>query len=190
MSTLQPNLSGGAPAPTHADFNALRKFATENAITSGAPGLRRRAFGGGSLITPIHQTRRRTAPPTVRTFFTTDESEGSSYKVKVTAGAINSIVKIEDIYDVTDGDVVYIHVTIDGDGLVTDVAVGVASELPADGSLDGYTLLATCEVVTPEGGTAYLEVTPVAWNYSQLQVCGSVADEGDVTVFLWGGFGE
>lgn len=59
MSTLPPNLSGGSPAPTHADFNALRKFAIENALTSGAPGLRRRAFGGGSLVNPITGRRPR-----------------------------------------------------------------------------------------------------------------------------------
>lgn len=91
MSDLPPNLSGGSPAPTHADFNALRKFALENALTSGAPGLRRRAFGGGSLVSPIGQRnpRRFLSPP--NWFKLYDATVGATLKVGITPGLVNGI---------------------------------------------------------------------------------------------------
>lgn len=92
MSTIPPNLSGGAPAPTHADFAALRKFAIENALTSGAPGMRRRAFGGGSLMTPIPQRVRRPIGKEPSPFTPIDRTDGSTLKVGFVVGRVNNVV--------------------------------------------------------------------------------------------------
>lgn len=195
MSTLAPNLSGGSPAPTHADFNALRKFAIENALTSGAPGIRRRAFGGGSLVAPIPQRRNRGGAITPRTLLVYDASEPSDAKVSVTFGQINGVTPTiggtaisaatPPTLAVVTG-AVYLHAVIDTDGIITALTIENAATMPDDTDVDGYLTLA---LVTVASGVVSL-IQPAAWNLLQMQICGSVADEGAVTVFLWGGFGE
>jgi hypothetical protein len=115
---------------------------------------------------------------TPRTFFTTAADDGVATKVSVSAGAINSIVSPKTELSVISGDKIYIDATVDEDGFATAVVVANGSDVPENTSTHGYTILATVAVVS--GSTV---VTPLAWNYSQLQTCGPL-------VYLWGGFGE
>ena len=112
------------------------------------------------------------AAATLRTFFVT----GSGANVKVSAGAINSVIYAGGtINEAADGDKIYIDATISGT-TVTAVTVSKAASVPADDTEHLYTLLATVAVAS-----SIATPTPVAWNYSQLQIC---AGQG-----LWGGFG-
>ena len=129
---------------------------------------------GLSLQSAISQI---TSDPTLlaKTFFSTT-SVSTPADVDVSAGAINSVVYAGGTISApADGDKVYIEATISGE-TVTAVTVSNAASVPADSSTHVYTLLATVAV---SGGVA--TPTPVAWNYSQMQICGGVA--------LWGGFG-
>jgi hypothetical protein len=108
-----------------------------------------------------------------RTFFV---SGGTSANVAVTAGAINSVVYAGGtIIAPSNGHKIYIDATISGT-TATAVTVASAASVPADTSTHVYTLLATVAVAS-----SIATPTPVAWNYSQLQIC---AGQG-----LWGGFG-
>lgn len=109
----------------------------------------------------------------IATFFASADGED----VFVSAGVINNVVA--DAYTVAavDGDVIYIHVTFDGAGRVTLCEIGSASSIPDDTSTDAYTTLA---IVSVSGDS--VSVTPLAWNYSQFQLCDGSA--------LWGGFGS
>jgi hypothetical protein len=96
--------------------------------------------------------------------------------VDVTAGAINNVAYAGGTLTTpSNGDKVYIDATISGE-TVTAVTVSNAASVPANTTTNVYTLLATVAVAS---GVA--TPTPVAWNYSQMQICGGVA--------LWGGFG-
>lgn len=109
-----------------------------------------------------------------RTFF----ARGSGADVVVSAGAINNIVVAETtISSPADGAMIYIDTTVDGSGNATAAVVSSGSSVPTNTTTHGYTLLATVAV---SGGIA--TATPLAWNYSQMQKCGS-------TTYLWGGFG-
>lgn len=194
MSTLPPNLSGGSPAPTHADFNALRKFAMENSLTSGAPGLRRRAFGGGSLVTPI-QGRKMRGVLTPKTLFVYDNSTPSDVKISVTFGQINGetptiggtaiSATTPPSLAVVSG-AVYLHVTVDTSGVITALTIENSATMPDDTNTEGYLTLALVTVT----GSSITSIQHAAWNLLQMQVCGSVAGEGEISTFLWGGFGE
>lgn len=100
----------------------------------------------------------------------------ASADLTVTAGAINSVVYAGGTLSApSNGHRVYIDATISGT-TVTAVTVANAATVPADTSTHVYTLLATVSVAS-----SIATPTPVAWNYSQLQIC---AGQG-----LWGGFG-
>jgi len=124
----------------------------------------------------VPRTPRQVHYPVVvsRTFFV---SAAAASTIAVTAGAINNVVVAADTYAVSDGDSVYIRATVDGDGLVTAVGIEILNTPPTNTTTDGWTLLASVEV---DDGT--VTVTPLAWNYSQVQKCGP-------TTYLWGGFG-
>jgi len=109
---------------------------------------------------------------TLRTFFVTP----AGADVVVSAGAINNVAYAGGTLTApANGDKVYIDATISGT-TVTAVTVSKAASVPADTSTHIYTLLAAVAVAS-----SVATVTPVAWNYSQLQIC---AGQG-----LWGGFG-
>jgi len=111
-----------------------------------------------------------------RTFFTT--SSGTA-DLTVSAGAINNVAYAGGTLTApANGDKVYIDATISGT-TVTAVTVAKAASVPANTSTHVYTLLATVAVAS-----SIATATPVAWNYSQMQICGSYASA------YWGGFGE
>lgn len=145
-------------------------------ITPRGPGVTTNA--SGTTIIPAKPGRKDVPSYTPRTFFTTAADEVGDNKVSVSAGAINSIVSAKTDLSVIHGQKIYIDATVDGDGYVTAVVVANGSDVPENTSTHGYTILATVAVVS--GSTV---VTPLAWNYSQLQTCGPL-------VYLWGGFGE
>ena len=113
----------------------------------------------------------------IRTFFTTAANDGAA-KVAVSAGAINNISCDEIEFTVADGDKTYIHSVVDDDGFATAITIEKGSSVPDDTDTDGYTLLANVSVTG-----VIATVTPLAWNYSQMQTCG-------IGIYLWGGFGE
>ena len=110
-----------------------------------------------------------------RTFFTT---EAGGTDVAVSAGTINNVLFSGIGFSgVADGDLVYIDATVtSGTDLVTSVTVSKGTSVPSDTLTHAYALIASISVT---GGVA--TAVPLAWNYSQLQKCGS---------FRWGGFGS
>lgn len=119
-----------------------------------------------------------------RTFYVT---AGSGAVANVTVGAINNVyyggagagLANAQISSLANGDKIYIDATVDAAGRVTAVTVSKAASVPSNTSTHAYTLLAT---VTVASGQA--TVTRVAWNYSQVQKCGTG------TTYYWGGFGS
>ena len=95
----------------------------------------------------------------------------------VSPGAINNVFYAGGTFIVSNGDDIYIDATVDAAGTVTALTVSKAASVPSSTTTKAYTALATIAV---SGGIA--RVTPVAWNYSQMQKC--------VTTYLWGGFGS
>ena len=94
----------------------------------------------------------------------------------MSAGVLNNVVYAGGTITVADGDRVYIEATVtSGTDTVTAVTVAAAASVPADSVTKAHTVIATAAV---SGGVA--TIRPLAWNYSQLQLCGS---------FRWGGFG-
>jgi hypothetical protein len=171
MSVPVPLLPAGAK-PRGDDFNKLRAQLEAQRIT-GAAGLLSSGFSGGSTLAALGlpPVVRRTGNP--RTFFVSGDGTAN---LTVTAGAINSIVYAGGTLTApANGDKIYIDATISGT-TVTAVTVSKAASVPADTTTHIYTLLATVAVAS-----SVATVTPVAWNYSQLQIC---AGQG-----LWGGFG-
>lgn len=165
------NLLPAGAKPRGSDFNALKAQLEAQKLT-GAAGILAGGFSGGSTLAVLG------LPPIVRrtgvlrTFFVT----GSGADVVVSAGAINSVAYAGGTLTApANGDKVYIDATISG-VTVTAVTVSKAASVPADTTTHVYTLLATVAVAA---GVA--TPTPVAWNYSQMQICGGQA--------LWGGFG-
>jgi hypothetical protein len=121
------------------------------------------------------------APEVIRTFFTYDASTANVKKIRVTAGAINSVTwddTAANVFTVRDGDQVYLHVTVTSDGVLTSVGVGVAATVPENTTSDGYRLIATVEIAA-----SVMTITPRGWNYSEMLKCGP-------TIYLFGGFGE
>lgn len=110
-----------------------------------------------------------------RTFYVT---AGTGTEANVSAGAINNVAyTAATITSLSNGDKIYIDATVTtGTDTVTAVTVSKAATVPTDTTTHAYTLLATVAVAS--GQTT---VTPVAWNYSQLQKCVN---------FIWGGFGS
>lgn len=157
--------------PRGSDFNKLVTELRAQRIT-GAAGVMASTFSGGSTLAALG------LPPVVRrtgvlrTFFV----EPSGANVVVSAGAINSVAYAGGTLTApANGDKVYIDATISG-VTVTAVTVANAAAVPADTTTHVYTLLATVAVAS-----SIATPTPVAWNYSQMQICGGQA--------LWGGFG-
>lgn len=98
--------------------------------------------------------------------------------VYVSGGAINNIVVAPTTISApSDGDKIYIAAEVDGAGETIGVTVSSAATVPTNTTTHGYTLLSTVAV---SAGVA--TPNPLAWNYSQMQKCGS-------THYLWGGFG-
>lgn len=98
--------------------------------------------------------------------------------VAVSAGVINNVVYAGGTFTASNGDDIYIDATIDAAGTVTALTVSIAASVPSSTTTHAYTAIATVAV---SGGVA--TVTPVAWNYSQVQRCGSGS------IYYWGGFG-
>lgn len=108
-----------------------------------------------------------------RTFYAT---AGSGTEANISAGAINNVYYAgAKITSLSNNDKIYIDATVDAAGAVTNVTVSKAATVPTDTTTHAYTLLATVSVASGQA-----TVTPVAWNYSQLQKCVN---------FIWGGFG-
>ncbi|NBW16190.1 MAG: hypothetical protein EBR82_50225 [Caulobacteraceae bacterium] len=98
----------------------------------------------------------------------------------VTAGAINNVVYAGGNFtSLANGNKIYIDATVDSAGAVTALTVSKGSSVPSNTTTHAYTLLATVAVTSGQA-----VVTPVAWNYSQLQRCGAGG-----TTYYWGGFG-
>lgn len=120
----------------------------------------------------------------VRTFFVTAADAGGVNKVAISVGAISGVaggtatLATLLLSGVSDGDQVYIDVTGSALGVVSAVTVAAAPAVPAHTTTHGYTLIASISIVS--GDTV---VEPLAWNYSQVQKCGS-------TAWIFGGFGE
>jgi hypothetical protein len=111
-----------------------------------------------------------------RTFFV---SATSGTSARVTAGTINNVLYSGgNLTGLANGNKIYIDATVNGSGTVTALTVSKASTVPSSTTTHAYTLLASVAVTS--GTTA---ITPVAWNYSQLQRCGSGS------TYYWGGFG-
>jgi hypothetical protein len=110
-----------------------------------------------------------------RTFFV-NWTGGTS--VAVSPGAINNVFYAGGNFTVSNGDDIYIDATVDAAGTVTALTVSKAASVPSSTTTHAYTALATIAV---SGGIA--TVTPVAWNYSQVQRCGGGS------TYYWGGFG-
>ena len=110
-----------------------------------------------------------------RTFFA-NWTEGD--KVAVSPGVINNVVYAGGTFTASNGDDLYIDATVDAAGTVTALTVSKAASVPSNTTTKAYTALATIAV---SGGIA--TVTPVAWNYSQVQRCGGGS------IYYWGGFG-
>jgi hypothetical protein len=155
--------------------------------SGNAGGILVKETANGTILS----LRRAQAEPTVargaqilRTFFTYDASTSEAFKVRVTSGAINDQIWTDDDeegFTVINGDIVYLHVGVDDDGLAESIGIGVNSSLPDNTDTDGYTPLATISI-TGSGDDEVMNVIPLAWNYSQMQMCGP-------ETYLWGGFG-
>lgn len=164
-------------------------------MINAGPGLIRAAGRNGTVLTPYQRAKAFRRTSIARTLLVHDTSEVSDPKVSVTVGQINGITPTiggtaisattPPTLSVVTGSV-HLHATIDTDGLITALTIENAATRPDDTDVDGYLTLALVTVTS--GAIASLQ--PVAWNLLQMQVCGSVADEGSVTIFLWGGFGE
>lgn len=111
-----------------------------------------------------------------RTFYVT---AGTGTKANVSAGAINNVAyAAATITSLSNGDKIYIDATVDAAGTVTAVTVSNAASVPSNTSTHAYTLLANVTVTSGQAA-----VSRVAWNYSQVQKCGTG------TTYYWGGFG-
>lgn len=169
MSTL-PKMSPTARVNGSAHNRLVEELS--RIATLGGVGTRTATFSSGSVasyVKPTPQIRR----VTPRTFWVSGGGGANAY---VTAGVINNIAYAGGTLTApSDGDSVYIDATISG-VTVTAVTVAAGASVPADTSTNVYTLLATVAVT---GSVA--TVTPLAWNYSQMQICAGQA--------LWGGFG-
>lgn len=107
------------------------------------------------------------------TFYVTGNKTANVF---VSAGVINNVVYSGGtITAPADGDKIYIDATISG-VTVTAVTVSKGASVPTNTSTHVYTLLATVSV-----SSSIATPTPLAWNYSQMQICAGYA--------LWGGFG-
>lgn len=62
MSLIPPNRSG-AGWVSGSQFNRLREAVVAQSMPSGAPGMRRRIFAGGTILTPIPQKQSRRGSP-------------------------------------------------------------------------------------------------------------------------------
>jgi len=111
-----------------------------------------------------------------RTFYARATGDTSA---AVTAGTINNVVYAGRSFTaLTNGNKIYIDATVDAAGTVTALTVSKGSSVPSSTTTHAYTLLASVAVTS---GVA--AITPLAWNYSQLQRCGSGS------TYFWGGFG-
>lgn len=130
--------------------------------------------GGGAGGLPLY---------VLYTFFVTPGANGSG-KVNVTAGAIGSAIYTGSGAGlaVSDGNKIWINTTVNGFGAATAVSVAAGATIPANTTTHGYTPLA---LVSISGGV--ISVTLLAYNYSQVQLCGQA---GTSTTYLWGGFGS
>lgn len=112
-----------------------------------------------------------------RTFYV---SAGSGTSAIVTAGTINNVYfEQATITSIGNGNKIYIDATVEADGTVTDLTVSKGSTVPSNTSTHAYTLLANATV-----SSGQVSITRVAWNYSQVQRCGTG------TSYYWGGFGS
>jgi hypothetical protein len=111
-----------------------------------------------------------------RTFYAI-ASGGTS--ANVSAGTINNVFYAGGtITSLANGEKIYIDATVDAAGTVTGLTVSKAASVPSSTTTHAYTLLASATVTS---GVA--DIIPVAWNYSQLERCGTG------TTYYWGGFG-
>lgn len=112
-----------------------------------------------------------------RTFYVTART---GTEANVSAGAINNVAyAAATITSLSNGDKIYIDATVDAAGTVTAVTVSKAASVPSNTSTHAYTLLANVTVTSGQAA-----VSRVAWNYSQVQKCGTG------TTYYWGGFGS
>ena len=113
---------------------------------------------------------------TERTFYVT---AGSGTSAIVTAGTINNVYFAQaTITSIGNNNKIYIDATVDAAGTVTDLTVSKAASVPSNTSTHAYTLLASATV-----SAGQVSITRVAWNYSQVQKCGT-------SYYYWGGFGS
>jgi len=111
-----------------------------------------------------------------RTFFV---SPSGATQCVITAGTINNVLYSSGtITGLSDGNKIYIDATVDAAGTVTALTVSKGATVPPSTINNAYTLLASVAVTS---GIA--AITPLAWNYSQLQRCGTGS------TYYWGGFG-
>lgn len=109
-----------------------------------------------------------------RTFFCTVSEDN---EVLFSAGALNNFVlDAGEITGVANNHLVYLEATVSaGTAEVTALEVLSAAAVPADTSTKARMVLAKVKIVS-----GARKVTPLSWNWAQLQRCGT---------FLWGGFG-
>lgn len=107
-----------------------------------------------------------------KTFFCSAGGSG----VNVTAGAILGVEWAGGEVSVSDGDRIYIKVLLSPEGLPEDSdAVSIVTGV----GLTSTTSIAYALIGKNEGG----EITPLGWNYSQMQTCGVVDGTLVVTFF-------
>jgi hypothetical protein len=131
---------------------------------------------GGGVFYRLKNKPQTTLPAdkTPRTFFCSKSTTPAD--VLVSAGVINNVYYAGGtITAPSDGDKIYIDATISGT-TTTAIAVSNAASVPSDTSTHVYTLLASVAVAS-----SVATPTPVAWNYSQMQICNGQA--------IWGSFG-
>jgi hypothetical protein len=97
----------------------------------------------------------------------------------ISAGTINNVLYSSGtLTGLSDGNKIYIDATVNSAGEVTALTVSKGSSVPSSTTTHAYTLLASVAVTS-----GVVAITPLAWNYSQLQRCGSGS------TYFWGGFG-
>lgn len=103
---------------------------------------------------------------------------GSGTDIVVSAGVLNNVVYGGGtLTSPSVSDLIWIEATVtSGTDTVTAVTVAKGASVPADTATKAHTVIGDVPSIT--GGV--VKVRALAWNYSQLQKCGS---------FRWGGFG-
>ena len=140
MLTPPDPISG--PAASTAAYERLRQFAIANSLTSGnGGGGLRKAFGGGTVF--AYPEKRRARPSlgsaTTHPFLLSDGSVGSTLKVRIKFGMVNSLTPTgmggtdpDLLLTVTATKYVVLEVTTVADGIATSAAISLQTTVAAD----------------------------------------------------------